>query len=49
MEEVTVTLQISPRYLVHIPKKYLQALGAGPDDWVEIKIKKVVDKKKAAW
>jgi hypothetical protein len=41
MEEVTVTLQISPRYLVHIPKKYLEALDAGPDDWVEIKIKKV--------
>jgi len=41
MEEVSVTLQISPRYLIHIPKKYLQAIEAGPDDWVEIKIRKV--------
>ena len=41
MDEVTVTLQISPRYLIHVPKKYLQAIGAGPDDWIEIKIKKV--------
>ena len=40
MDEITITVKVDKLQRIFVPKKYLEAINAGPEDWVELKIHK---------